>query len=412
MFTVKSASKDRKAPVIKKISINKNTVSPGAKVTITCEIQDDSELNLDPERSYLYMKNKSQISQPFVFVKKRKNVYTATQTIPENYVNGTYNLSTVVLTDAVGNSLRASGKDYPDLLFTVKNASSDRKAPVVSKVTIDKQSASPGDKLKISVYYSDSSEIVSGGLNSYIVFRNGSFTSNRISLKKKKEGLLTGTLTVDSSYMNGTYELWMMRITDVVGNSLQVNGASTYPLVKFKVKNGNKPSDYDRNGWFMMNGKWYFNDQNRKLVKGWMYYNAKWYYMNLKTGEMQTDWVKVNGKWYYLDPTSGAMQTGWLQLTENWYFLDPSSGAMQTGWLQWKEKWYYLKPSGKMCEKEWFGGYRFSKSGAWTYKYIGSWKKNSIGWWFGDTSGWYAKNTRIKIDDVYYRFNKEGYWVE
>ena len=69
MFTVKSASKDRKAPVIKKISINKNTVSPGAKVTITCEIQDDSELNLDPERSYLYMKNKSQISQPFVFVK-------------------------------------------------------------------------------------------------------------------------------------------------------------------------------------------------------------------------------------------------------------------------------------------------------------------------------------------------------
>ena len=85
---------------------------------------------------------------------------------------------------------------------------------------------------------------------------------------------------------------------------------------------------------------------------------------------------------------------------------------MVTGWYKDGSIWYYLKSSGAMAASEWCGGYWLNANGSWTYKPVGSWKKNGYGWWFGDTSGWYAKNSTIKIDDVWYKFNAAGYWVK
>ena len=66
-----------------------------------------------------------------------------------------------------------------------------------------------------------------------------------------------------------------------------------------------------------------------------------------------------------------------------------------------------------MAAEEWVEGYYWvSKSGAWKYEPKGSWKKNQRGWWFGDTSGWYAKDETIKINNVDYSFDEEGYWIE
>lgn len=163
-------------------------------------------------------------------------------------------------------------------------------------------------------------------------------------------------------------------------------------------------------GWEYKNGNWYLYDSAGKMVKGWCFYNWNWYFMDRQTGAMKTGWVKDGGNWYYMN-SSGAMMTGWVASGNTWYYMN-SSGAMVTGWLKINGTWYFFKSSGAMCANEWYGGYWFGSSGAWTYQPTGSWKQNSIGWWFGDTSGWYAKNETIKINDVWYSFNAAGYWIQ
>lgn len=107
---------------------------------------------------------------------------------------------------------------------------------------------------------------------------------------------------------------------------------------------------------------------------------------------------------------SSGTKSGWILENGKWYYLD-DAGVKQTGWKIIKGTWYYFKADGVMAASEWVGGYWLSADGAWKYKPIGSWKKNNVGWWFGDTSGWYAKNETIKIDDKYYTFDVNGYWV-
>ena len=144
-------------------------------------------------------------------------------------------------------------------------------------------------------------------------------------------------------------------------------------------------------GWHKNDdGSWYFCDNKGETVKGWLSDGGKWYFMNKETGIMQTGWVKDGSTWYYMS----------------------GSGAMVTGWQKVGDTWYFFKSSGAMAANERCEGYWLNANGSWTYQPKGSWKKNNQGWWFGDTSGWYAKNTTQKIDNVNYKFNAAGYWVQ
>lgn len=153
---------------------------------------------------------------------------------------------------------------------------------------------------------------------------------------------------------------------------------------------------------------WYYY-RNGSFVIGWQKINGTWYLFS-DSGEMLTGWQKVSGVWYYFT-SGGAMVTGWQQIGGTWYYFK-DSGAMVTGWQQVSGKWYYFKSSGAMAANEWCEGYWLNADGSWTYQPKGSWKQDSTGWWFGDTSGWYAKNTMVRIDNVYYTFNASGYWVK
>ena len=182
-------------------------------------------------------------------------------------------------------------------------------------------------------------------------------------------------------------------------------------------------------GWQKIDGKWYWFERSGVMAAGWKAISGKWYWLG-SSGAMATGWVKINGTWYWFEDSgamavgwrwitgrwywfenSGAMATGWVNINRTWYYFD-GSGAMYTGWLDQNGTWYFLKPSGAMAASEWYGGYWFGSSGAWTYQPRGSWKQNSVGWWFGDTSGWYAKSTTIRINDNWYTFDAEGYWME
>ena len=122
---------------------------------------------------------------------------------------------------------------------------------------------------------------------------------------------------------------------------------------------------YLRNGWYLIDGRYYYFDGNGYMSSGWVRGRDSWYYLG-NDGAMQTGWVKSDGRWYYLG-NDGAMQTGWVKSDGRWYYLN-DDGAMQTCWVKIGGRWYYLGSDGAM-----YSGirtidgnsYEFSESGEW-----------------------------------------------
>ena len=80
------------------------------------------------------------------------------------------------------------------------------------------------------------------------------------------------------------------------------------------------------------------------------------------------EWGLIDGVWYYFDQ-NGFMITGWFKTPEGkWYYLQPSYGGMATGWVLVDETWYYLTPENGDCLIDTItpDGYQVDGNGAWT----------------------------------------------
>ena len=120
------------------------------------------------------------------------------------------------------------------------------------------------------------------------------------------------------------------------------------------------------NGWVQgVPGQWKYME-NGKASTGWKLVNGVWYFMD-EQGIMKTGWLLNNNVWYYLKD-SGAMATNWQYINGKWYWLS-QDGAMRTGWKYINNVWYYMEDSGAMLENTVRNidgiDYRFDVSGAW-----------------------------------------------
>ncbi len=128
--------------------------------------------------------------------------------------------------------------------------------------------------------------------------------------------------TVNSNILLGTWE----RTEDGIWKFRQTRGT------------------YAANRWGIVDGLWYYFDQEGRMLTGWQYINNQWYYLcreediktktNLKEGAMATGWHfdPVYQAWFYLD-TSGAMAVGQKMIDGKQYYFNPepdgTRGAMQ-----------------------------------------------------------------------------------
>lgn len=136
-------------------------------------------------------------------------------------------------------------------------------------------------------------------------------------------------------------------------------------------------------GWMKYKGTWrYYNPQDKTKAVGWELINGLWYYFD-ENGIMQTGWKRVNNIWYYLD-NSGAMQRGWKKISNIWYYFD-GSGSMKTGWQYINSKWYYLDSTGAMKT-----GWQYIKN---TWYYLDSDGAMHIGWKLINNTWYYMDNT-------------------
>ncbi len=122
---------------------------------------------------------------------------------------------------------------------------------------------------------------------------------------------------------------------------------------------------YAKNEWQLIDGKWYYFEENFVMATGWKWINGKWYYLDDKNGDMKIDWQQINGKWYYMDRKNGDMKVGWIYWNKKWYYLN-WNGDMATGWKQIGEKWYYLTKNGDcLINTITPDGYRVDQEGVW-----------------------------------------------
>ena len=144
---------------------------------------------------------------------------------------------------------------------------------------------------------------------------------------------------------------------------------------------------YLRNGWYLIDGRYYYFDGNGYMSSGWVRGRDSWYYLG-NDGAMQTGWVKSDGRWYYLG-NDGAMQTGWVKSDGRWYYLG-NDGAMQTGWVKSDGRWYYLNNDGAMQT---------------------GWVKIGGRWYYLGSDGAMYSGTRT-IDGNSYEFSESGEWIK
>lgn len=86
-----------------------------------------------------------------------------------------------------------------------------------------------------------------------------------------------------------------------------------------------------------------------------------------------------------------------------------SNGYVSHGWYKDSYGWRYMITCGHYAYDEWVDGYWLDCDGYNTYEPQAKWYKDSKGWYYQDSSGYREKNKKVKIDNKYYYFNKDGY---
>ncbi|MBR1866709.1 MAG: hypothetical protein IJ801_09405 [Lachnospiraceae bacterium] len=103
-------------------------------------------------------------------------------------------------------------------------------------------------------------------------------------------------------------------------------------------------TQYYKNQWVKIKGKYYYFDKKGYRKTGWLKYNGKRYYLN-KSGVRVTGFQTIQKKKYYFTK-KGVMVTGWLKYRNQYYYLD-NSGVVQTGLQAIGQNIYYFDGEGK-----------------------------------------------------------------
>ena len=124
--------------------------------------------------------------------------------------------------------------------------------------------------------------------------------------------------------------------------------------------------------------------------------------------DYSNEWVK--GKWYEKNGKQIYQGIGsWRKNKKGWWYEDTLGWYPKNRWMKIDGLWYFFNRKGYMASYEFVKGYWIERNGSQIDPVKYSWHRTAKGWWYGVKDGWYAKNQTLKIDGTSYHFNGEGY---
>lgn len=210
------------------------------------------------------------------------------------------------------------------------------------------------------------------------------------------------------------------------------------PAYVYVDSNGKAPAE----GWFMVDGKWYYFsgyciyrngienidgklyyfDVNGAWANGWLYVDdSVWYY------DYDDNWhvVLAGKRWYYANPNSKlGFLTGWQKLDSNWYYFDLTEYTYSSGHVQYNitttintqyidGKYYIFDDAGRLVKKEGWRCVDYSGTKVWYYADASGvvatgWKKINNEWYYFYEDGAMAYDKAIYEYGYIYYLDKSG----
>jgi len=233
------AANDTTPPQMVSFVADKTEVAVGDTITFTAELVDDSTIYL---AEYQF---KLGADYHNIFLEHQGgNVYSAQLKITTDFVNGTYKISWIALTDYAGND---ASNVSSAVTFTVNNPNSsitiapnDNADPILLSFSADKAEANVGDTIHFTAKIQDDSSINYAEFQ----FKLGADYHN-VFLEHQDGNVYVGSLKITENFIHGIYKISWISIEDYANNT-----ASPTSNVSFMVVNPNSsitiaPNDKD-----------------------------------------------------------------------------------------------------------------------------------------------------------------------
>ncbi len=94
----------------------------------------------------------------------------------------------------------------------------------------------------------------------------------------------------------------------------------------------------------------------------WELKDGKWAHKGLDGDYLRDGWYKIDGNFYYMN-SEGLAETGWFEWEDNYYYLD-ENGKMAMFWQEIEDKWYYFGADGVMLSNVTVDGFTLGADGA------------------------------------------------
>jgi uncharacterized repeat protein (TIGR02543 family) len=206
------ALEDTSGPEILSITVDKNTATVGDAITYTIQTTEDTGFL----QGYMLLKV-GESSIGLGLTRQSDGIYVATLNVKNNVLNGSYQVTSVTLSDSSGNIRMYSQEQLEiinsNLAVTVTGTVEDTSGPEIQSIVLNKDTASVGDTVTYTVTVNDLSGISSATM---IV----SYEDNRYPLQitYQGSGTFTGTIAINNTFKNGSYNVLSISINDNAGN--------------------------------------------------------------------------------------------------------------------------------------------------------------------------------------------------
>ena len=234
-------------PRLVSVTANKTAAKPSDTIRLTAEPTPDSDVN-GVQLTVVSKSDPDFTGRVVNMTKQSDGSLSGELTIDDSWPNGDTYIDNVYVGDYAGGSgtyythydsaadTDAHNRDISEITyvgFNVNSSTGDTQGPVINSVTFDKTEAKPGDTLTLTLNVTDQSKIDNGSINNSFIYRKDASTDYSFAditlgdwSALDDNGNMSATIKIDDTWKNGSYDVYMIGISDEYSNSTHIGGAT------------------------------------------------------------------------------------------------------------------------------------------------------------------------------------------